>query len=152
MQSIYVDTSVFGGVFDSEFEYWSNLFFEQILKSKTHLLVSNVAIDELNDAPVKVRNFYKNFPSSHIKKVLLSKESIELANNYLSEGVVGKSSVADCYHIAIATILKADLLVSWNFKHIVNIHRIQGYNAINLLNGYKTIEIRSPRDVVDYED
>ncbi len=152
MKLIYVDTSVFGGVFDAEFEYWSKLFFEQILKSKTQILISNVATDELSDSPIKVRNFVKTLPSSHIKKVNLSKEAIQLANNYLTEGVVGKSSIADCYHIAIATILKADLLVSWNFKHIVNIHRIHGYNAINLLNGYQNIEIRSPRDVLDYEN
>jgi predicted nucleic acid-binding protein len=152
MKFIYVDTSVFGGVFDTEFEYWSRLFFEQILKSKTQILISNVASDELIDSPLKVRDFVKNLPKSHVQKVNLTKEAIELANNYLVEGVVGKSSLADCYHIAIATILKADLLVSWNFKHIVNIHRIHGYNAINLLNGYQNIEIRSPREVLDYEN
>jgi len=66
--------------------------------------------------------------------------------------VVGKSSRADCFHIAIATIRKADLFVSWNFKHIVNIERIHGYNAVNLKNGFQTLEIRNPREAFDYED
>lgn len=75
-----------------------------------------------------------------------------LAESYLAEKVVGASSRVDCYHIAMATCLKVDTLVSWNFKHIVNVQKIYGYNAVNLLNGYKTIEIRNPREVFDYED
>jgi len=55
-------------------------------------------------------------------------------------------------YIAIATILKADLLVSWNFKHIVNIKRIHGYDAVNLINDYQILEIRNPREVFDYEN
>ncbi len=82
----------------------------------------------------------------------LTEEAILLAESYLAENVVGKSSRTDCYHIAIATVLKADILVSWNFKHIVNIQRIRGYNAVNLLRGYQTIEIRTPREIFDYEN
>lgn len=66
--------------------------------------------------------------------------------------MVGNKSRADCYHIAIATILKVDLLVSWNFKHIVNIGKIKGYNAVNMLNDYRTLEIRSPREIFDYDN
>jgi hypothetical protein len=55
-------------------------------------------------------------------------------------------------HIALATIHKADYLVSWNFKHIVNVQRIQNYNSINLKSGYKFLEIRSPREFAYYEN
>jgi len=55
-------------------------------------------------------------------------------------------------YIALATINHADFLISWNFKHIVNVQRIQGYNAINIKNGYKQLEIRSPRDFMTYGD
>lgn len=79
-------------------------------------------------------------------------EAIDLANQYISEKVVGQTSFDDCLHIAIATISRADFLLSWNFKHIVNVKRIQGYNAINIKNGYKQLEIRSPRDYMIYED
>ena len=81
-----------------------------------------------------------------------TEESIDLANEYISEKVVGQSSFADCLHIALATINRADFLVSWNFKHIVNIQRINGYNAINIKNGYKQLEIRSPREFIKYEN
>jgi len=69
----------------------------------------------------------------------LSEEAILLGEQYIKEEVVGKASRADCFHIAIATLQKADLLVSWNFKNIVNIERIHGYNAVNLKNGFQTL-------------
>ena len=55
-------------------------------------------------------------------------------------------------HIALATIHKLDVLASWNFKHIVNLDRIKGYNSVNLRMGYSMIEIRSPKDLVNYEN
>ena len=73
-----------------------------------------------------------------------------MALKYIDEKVVRKTSYTDCLHIALATIYQADLLVSWNFKHIVNIERIRGYNSINIKNGYKQLEIRSPRDLMNY--
>jgi hypothetical protein len=79
-------------------------------------------------------------------------EAIDLATTYISEKLVGQTSYADCLHIALATIHRADYLISWNFKHIVNIQRIQGYNSINIKYGYKQLEIRSPREFEKYED
>jgi len=70
----------------------------------------------------------------------------------VKEKVVGQTSFDDCLHIATATINKIDILVSWNFKHIVNIQRIRGYNSINIRNGYQTLEIRSPKDIINYEN
>ncbi len=70
----------------------------------------------------------------------------------MKEKVVGQTSFDDCLHIATATINKIDILVSWNFKHIVNIQRIRGYNSINIRNGYQTLEIRSPKDIINYEN
>ena len=82
----------------------------------------------------------------------MNDEAINLAKNYIEENVVGKTSFDDCVHIALATIHKVDILVSWNFKHIVNVYRIRGYNAVNLRSGYQTLEIRSPKDIINYED
>jgi len=76
---------------------------------------------------------------------------VDLASEYIAEKVVGQTSFADCLHIAIATINRADYLISWNFKHIVNVQRIRGYNSINMKNGYHLIEIRSPREFRKYE-
>ena len=152
MKTIYVDTSVFGGRFDPEFELWTTLFFKKIFNSDIILIYSDVAQDELKNAPLKIRTFVESIPQKNIQRVELTEEAVVLSEKYLQEKVVGKSSRADCYHIAMATILKVDILASWNFKHIVNIQRIHGYNAVNLLNGYKTIEIRNPREIFDYEN
>ena len=152
MKTIYVDTSVFGGKFDSEFELWTDLFFKMVINSDLKLIYSDVAEEELKNAPLPVKDFVKSIPAKNIQRTELTEEAVILAEKYLKEKVVGKLSRADCYHIAIATTLKADILVSWNFKHIVNIQRIHGYNAVNLLNGYQTIEIRTPREIFDYED
>lgn len=151
MKTIYVDTSVFGGKFDSEFELWTDLFFKKVIESDVKLIFSDVA-DDVKNAPNSVKQFVKSIPEKNLWRVQLTEEAILLAEKYLKEKVVGKASRADCYHIAIATILKADILVSWNFKHIVNIHRIHGYNAVNLMNDYQTIEIRNPREIFDYEN
>ena len=70
----------------------------------------------------------------------------------MQEIVVGKTSADDCRQIDTATINKVDYLVSWNFKHIVNIFRIRGYNSVNLKNGYIQLDIRSPREIGNNED
>jgi hypothetical protein len=66
--------------------------------------------------------------------------------------VVGKTSRVDCQHIAIATLCNADVLISWNFKHIINLDRIRGYNGINFKNGYKMLEIMTPKEIYKYEE
>ncbi|MFM8514620.1 MAG: hypothetical protein ACKOBI_12925 [Bacteroidota bacterium] len=85
-------------------------------------------------------------------RVELTEEAVNLADTYIAEKVVGKTSREDCFHIALATIHKADILVSWNFKHIVNVFRIRGYNAVNLKLGYAQIDIRSPKEIINYEE
>jgi len=81
-----------------------------------------------------------------------TEEAVELASEYIAEKVIGQTSFADCLHIALATTNHAYYLISWNFKHIVNVQRIRGYNAINIKNGYKQLDIRSPREFKKYED
>lgn len=150
--TIYVDTSVIGGYFDVEFENETKRLFENVEFGKYEIMYSSVTEDELLNAPVQVRNLLDTIPSEFKKKVLLTEEAVKLADTYIAENVVGKTSREDCFHIALATINKADILVSWNFKHIVNVFRIRGYNSVNLKLGYTQIDIRSPKDIVSYED
>ncbi len=151
-QRLYIDTSVFGGYFDQEFEEFTKPLFERISKGEFVLLFSTVTQEELENAPDNVRNLVKNLKADNTEFIEETREAVELATQYIDEKVVGKTSYADCLHIALATIYHADFLVSWNFKHIVNVQRITGYNAINIKNGYKYLEIRSPRDLMRYED
>ena len=92
-------------------------------------------------------NILNDIPSKYLEKIKLNNESIKLANLYIKENVVTKKSIVDARHIALASINKVDVLVSWNFKHIVNYDRIRLYNSVNLKYGYSIIDIRNPRDL-----
>jgi predicted nucleic acid-binding protein len=151
-QRIYIDTSVFGGYFDKEFKEHTIPLFDRIKAGEFVILYSTVTQDELENAPDIVKEFVRSLRADLTEFVDTSDEAVDLATEYIIEKVVGKTSYADCLHIALATINRADFLVSWNFKHIVNIERIRGYNAINIKNGYKQLEIRSPREFEKYED
>jgi len=106
---------------------------------------------ELENAPEKVKQHFINLPNDYTEFVEITGEMNQLANEYINEKVVGETSMDDCRHIACATIKKVDYLVSWNFKHIVNIFRIRGYNSINIKSGYSQLDIRSPNDIVRNE-
>ena len=150
--TLYVDTSVIGGYFDIEFAKETRILFDNIESQKFDIMYSSVTEDELLNAPEQVRNLLSSIPNLLIRKVNLTEEAVTLADTYISEGVVGKTSREDCFHIALATINKVDILVSWNFKHIVNIFRIRGYNAVNLKLGYSQIDIRSPKEIITNEE
>ncbi len=149
---VYLDTSVVGGCFDDEFSVDTIPFFERVKKGKITIIVFDILVEELENAPDFVKEVLDSIPDSQIEKVKLSQKGIELADQYIEEKVVGKTSLADCRHIATATLCNADVLVSWNFKHIVNLDRIRGYNGINYKNGYKIIEIRTPKEIMKYEN
>lgn len=151
-QRIYADTSVFGGYYDEEFADHTIPFFDRLKNEEFILLFSTVTQEELENAPEKVKELVRSLNSNKTEFLETTIEAIDLATEYITEQVVGQTSFADCLHIAIATINRADFLVSWNFKHIVNIQRIRGFNAINIKNGYRQLEIRSPREFEKYED
>ncbi len=151
-QRFYFDTSVFGGVFDAEFEEATLLLFERVKLGRIICIYSDLTETELNSAPKKVKNFFKDLPKENLERVAVNDEILTLATKYIGEKVVGQSSFDDCVHIATATIYKADILLSWNFRHIVNVYRIRGYNAINLRMNYHSLEIRSPKEIIEYED
>ena len=151
-QRIYIDTSVFGGRFDEEFEEHTKPLFERLKNKDFTLLFSTVTQDELANAPGNVKDLVKSIKIENTEFIEITNEAIDLANEYIKEKVVGQTSFADCLHIALATIARADFLVSWNFKHIVNVERIRGYNSINIKYGYKQLEIRSPREFRNYEN
>jgi hypothetical protein len=115
------------------------------------VIVSDVLEDELENAPERANNFYDSLPKSQTERFVSTAESDLLANQYIAEGVIDKSSLDDCRHIAIATLANADVLVSWNFKHIVNDDRIRGYNSVNMKLGYPQINIRTPYEVINDE-
>mgnify|MGYP001032565885 CR=1 FL=1 len=151
IKSAYLDTSVFGGYFDEEFSQDTAPFFERIIDEGITVIVSELLERELAGAPDFVQELFKGILSGRSQYVNITEEVERLAETYINEKVVGKTSFADCAHIALATINKADILASWNFKHIVNIDRIRGYNSVNMKLGYPILEIRTPREIFKYD-
>jgi hypothetical protein len=152
IQRIYIDTSIVGGYFDEEFEEATTMLFQRLEKREVIFVVSDLLDLELINAPNHVKELLLKYSAEFFERVELTGEAVKLADKYIEEKVVGKSSIEDCRHIAMATIYKVDVLASWNFKHIVNLDRIKGYNSVNLRLGYTMIEIRSPKDLVKYGD
>ena len=148
---VYIDTSVVGGQFDKEFSADTIPFFEAVAKGLFTIIISDLLEAELLRAPDYIRDFLATLPLQHIENIRLTQEASELADQYITAKVVGQTSRADCQHIAMATIVKADILVSWNFKHIVNLDKIRGYNGINYQLGYNMIEIRTPKEIINYD-
>jgi hypothetical protein len=148
IKRVYVDTSVVGGVFEKEFQSRTEPFWDAVRNGTIIVIISDILAEELVNAPPHVRDFFARLPQSQVERVTATETSDALAEQYIAAGVVGKTSLDDCRHIALATLTHADVLVSWNFKHIVNVWRIQGYNGVNLLHHYPTIEIRTPDEVI----
>ena len=124
-------------------------FDERIIKGNKVLMVSGITLRELSLAPEQVQEIYKKIPGEYIEYIEITNEVELLAKKYVSEKAVSSKFLGDAYHIAAATIHRVDVLVSWNFKHIVNINRIRLYNSVNLKYGYNLIEIRTPMEVLD---
>ena len=147
---IYVDTSVIGGCCDPEFQEWSRGLLSDFKAGTFSLLLSELTDAEIQDAPDEVKNIYAEFRKYTDRILELSSETIELANVYLNHKILTQNYRDDARHIAIATVAGTDLLVSWNFKHIVHFEKIQKFNAVNIEMGYKPILIYSPREVTMY--
>ncbi len=148
---VYADTSVYGGVFDDEFEAASAAFFELVRGGRFFLLVSDVVRREVGLSPPQVQQHFDGL-LAYMRLVPFDEEVLRLRDAYLAAGIVGPRWADDAGHVAAATVGGADLIVSWNFRHIVHLDRIRLYNAINALHGYRPLEIRSPAEVIDYED
>jgi hypothetical protein len=148
---IYTDTSVVGGCEDEEFAEHSVRLMESFVRGERVLVLSSLTVQELAAAPAEVRRRLASVPEGHIETLQLGAEAQNLAEAYVSAGVLPNQMRADAQHIAIATVARVDVLVSWNFKHIVNLQRIHGYNSVNLRQGYPMIEIRTPREVLSDE-
>ena len=149
---VYIDTSVVGEQFDEEFSTDTIPFFEAVKNGKIIIILSDLLEAELLRAPQHVKDFLPTLPAQQIENIRLTQDAAYLADQYILGKVVGQTSRADCQHIAMATLLKADVLVSWNFKHIVNLDKIRGYNGINYQLGHNMIEIRTPKEIINYDD
>jgi hypothetical protein len=149
---IYLDTSVIGGCFDPEFAKWSNSLMKDFAAATFLPILSDVLAAEIQDAPETVRQRYEDLLHSEHELVAVTEEVIELAEAYQRREILTPKFYDDGLHIALATVAEADLLVSWNFRHIVHFDKIRLFNSVNLELGYKPLQIYSPREVTKAEE
>lgn len=147
---IYTDTSVIGGCLDPEFKEASQLLFDSFRQGEATMVYSSLTLLELAPAPAAVHAVLDRVPEANREYVEMTEEAVALAGRYIDAGAIGPANRADAQHIAVATVNFIGVLVSWNFRHIVNLQRIRAYNAVNLREGYPALEIRTPREVIDY--
>ena len=145
---VYVDSSVVGGAFNKRVSQETRPFWDAVRRGEVIVIVSDILEKELQKAPERAKDFVDTLPESHIERVVSTDESDSLATQYIAENVVGESSFDDCAHVALATIARADVLVSWNMKHLANLDKKRGYNSVNMKLGYSQIEILTPNMVI----
>ena len=149
IKRVYIDNSVISGMFDAnDHPKRATPFWTAVKKGIIRIIVSDVLEREVERAPQHVREFYRSIPESQIEQIESTDESDTLAERYIAEGIVTKNSLNDSLHVALASVARADVLVSFNCTHIVTLDRIRQYNAINMLLGYPKIEIRTPDEVI----
>jgi hypothetical protein len=147
---IYVDTSVIAGCLDPEFRLHSERLRQAFASRLLRAVLSDITLAELELAPARVRSLLAQPGFAEAERVELDQEADSLAEEYIRTAAVSEASRADAEHIAVATVQRVDILVSWNFRHIVRLSRIRAFNAVNLRQGYPALEIRSPLEI-DYE-
>ncbi len=145
---LYLDTSVFGGVFDQEFDVESKRLIAAIHKKKAIVMMSDVVLEEIENAPAEVKAVVRDLPKDQQVFVDTTEEVIKLRDEYLSRKILTPKSIDDATHVALATVNRADAIVSWNFKHIVRLDKMKQYNQVNFSLGYGILQIVSPKEVV----
>jgi predicted nucleic acid-binding protein len=151
---LYIDTSVLGGLFDDEEPTRVNtaerLF--QLIKDRVYEgFISLLTIEEVLKAPVKIHEKLKGKISETEFEILEeTEESINLANAYLKDSAIPEKYLDDARHIATGVFHEVDFIVSWNYRHMVNITVRRLINSTNLKMGYNAIEIISPEEVTGY--
>lgn len=144
---IYVDTSVLGGCFDDEFSPWSVGLMRDFRAGNFRPVLSEVVAAEVRFAPDVVQVTYAELLALGAEYLTVSDEALQLLATYRSRQVLTPQFGNDMLHIALATVADVDVLVSWNFRHIVRLDKIRLFNAVNIELGYKSLFIYSPREV-----
>jgi len=144
---VYIDASVYGGYFDAEFESASRDFLDALFDGRAIALISDTLVAELADAPERVQDLLERVLSCEYERLGLPEQAEELRDAYLAGGVLSAKWTDDALHVAHATVARADVIVSWNFRHLVNPLRIRGFNGVNAAQGYGPVVIMTPEDL-----
>ncbi|MDD5262279.1 MAG: hypothetical protein PHD76_10585 [Methylacidiphilales bacterium] len=144
--SLYLDTSVIGGYYDPPFQVATRELWQKQQAGK-YRFVSSLLVDfEISTAPQQVQDLMqRTFTEADLLPLTVEVEA--LARAYMAKKIVPSKYADDATHVAIAVVHRVPVLVSWNFKHLVNRDRRTAFNAVNLLQGYPPVDILSPLEL-----
>jgi len=142
-----MDTSVFGGCCDDEFRVPSHRLFQYITDGRVLPLLSETLARELEEAPETVRNLFRETIAGACERLEVEEQAAHLAQAYLKAGIVPEKYADDALHVALATVARADVIASWNYRHMVNPAQIKGFNSVNVAHGYEIIAVLTPADI-----
>ncbi|MGH8020396.1 MAG: type II toxin-antitoxin system VapC family toxin [Opitutaceae bacterium] len=149
--SLYLDTSVIGGYYDAAFQADTRELWRLHGAGRFRFVSSQLVIDEIAGAPERVRELMRtSFVPEDVLDV--TEEMEELAAAYMAQKVVPADYADDALHVAACVVARFDYLVSWNFKHLANVRREAGFNAVNLLQGYPPVRIVAPTFLIHGHD
>lgn len=152
---IYLETTMFNYYFDREREAhpYTVRLFEEIGEGRYRPYTSQYVVGELKNASEPKRELMLGLIKAfNIVELPTSKDAVELAKQYVEEGIVPARYLTDAIHIAVAVVNDLDMILSLNFRHIVRKKTIDGTEYINKLAGYRKVEIFSPMEVADYDE
>jgi hypothetical protein len=138
VQRIYIDTSVIGGCHDDEFATWSTGLMKDFRLGNFKPIMSRIVALEIADAPDEVKRTYAELLNLEHELLEITAEAKGLADLYQERSIIIPKFYNDALHIGLATIAEIDVLVSWNFKHIVHFDRIRLFIAVNIEQGYRS--------------
>ena len=151
IRKLYLDTSVIGGYFDDEFKEETQKLWKLMEQGRYKFHTSATTEKELIRAPERIKSlFRKTFDDEDV--FIPSNEAFDLAEEYIKAGILSRKYTDDAVHVAVASLERLMILVSWNFKHMVNLRNKESFNAINLLNGYGNIRIVSPKELIYFDE
>ena len=117
-QRIYLDTSVIGGCFDTEFQEWSEVLMDDFRRGRYIAVISEITAKEIEPAPDFVRELYSELLSLPVEVIDVDENALSLTQHYMTHSILSQRFMNDMLHIVLATIAEVDVLVSWNFIDI----------------------------------
>lgn len=148
-ESLYFDTSVPSAYYDNRAKERQDAtikFWKDVLPNY-QVYVSEITVEELEDTKDEtLRKRFKGLIEDF--EVLKVDERIrDLAGAYVKNRIFSEKYMDDAFHVATASFYEVSYLVSWNFEHIVKVKTRRLVNSVNILEGFKEIEIVSPQEL-----
>ena len=152
---VYLDTSVISHLMQEDVPEKmadTRKLWDMFKEGKYDVYLSTVTLEEIADCPEpKKSKMYDYLEQIDYTPIKITDDASDIAQQIIDMGILTKKSYDDCQHIAAAVVAECNCIISWNFKHIVNIKTIHGVRAITNLTGYKTIDILSPTVLLESE-